>query len=160
MCIYLFFLTFFVFCFFFFFFFFSSRRRHTRSLCDWSSDVCSSDLGLEPGSPLSQAVASNRSLKFQGPFPSFTRAGPAKWAHWPGRPVLGLMRPDGKDSNASMPRLCTSVWVGWNTVWSWPLMVPLVLLHQSRASTLKPNVAFPGSGSIRPPPVNLGPAWQ
>src|SRR5947207_7772417 len=29
----------------FFFFFFSSRRRHTRSLCDWSSDVCSSDLG-------------------------------------------------------------------------------------------------------------------
>src|SRR5438132_7222083 len=30
---------------FFFFFFFSSRRRHTRSLCDWSSDVCSSDLG-------------------------------------------------------------------------------------------------------------------
>src|SRR5260221_7435402 len=29
---------------FFFFFFFSSRRRHTISLCDWSSDVCSSDL--------------------------------------------------------------------------------------------------------------------
>src|SRR5438132_7624994 len=30
--------------FFIVFFFFSSRRRHTRSLCDWSSDVCSSDL--------------------------------------------------------------------------------------------------------------------
>src|SRR5436190_4756563 len=30
----------------YFFFFFSSRRRHTRSLCDWSSDVCSSDLEL------------------------------------------------------------------------------------------------------------------
>src|SRR5438132_8428187 len=30
--------------FFVFFFFFSSRRRHTISLCDWSSDVCSSDL--------------------------------------------------------------------------------------------------------------------
>src|SRR6266496_5085990 len=36
-------------------FFFSSRRRHTRSLRDWSSDVCSSDLasfcgcvGLKP----------------------------------------------------------------------------------------------------------------
>src|SRR5438874_7097959 len=27
----------------FIFFFFSSRRRHTRSLRDWSSDVCSSD---------------------------------------------------------------------------------------------------------------------
>src|SRR5438477_8902813 len=30
---------------FLFFFFFSSRRRHTRLTCDWSSDVCSSDLG-------------------------------------------------------------------------------------------------------------------
>src|SRR5260370_40974416 len=28
------------------FFFFSSRRRHTRFKCDWSSDVCSSDLAL------------------------------------------------------------------------------------------------------------------
>src|SRR5690349_23814561 len=27
-------------------FFFSSRRRHTRSLRDWSSDVCSSDLDV------------------------------------------------------------------------------------------------------------------
>src|SRR6266568_8104577 len=29
-----------------FFFFFSSRRRHTRWNCDWSSDVCSSDLEI------------------------------------------------------------------------------------------------------------------
>src|SRR5204863_4224546 len=29
-------------------FFFSSRRRHTRSLRDWSSDVCSSDLLRQP----------------------------------------------------------------------------------------------------------------
>src|SRR5699024_11910474 len=28
-----------------FMFFFSGRRRHTRSKRDWSSDVCSSDLG-------------------------------------------------------------------------------------------------------------------
>src|SRR5205085_6916409 len=27
-------------------FFFSSRRRHTRFDCDWSSDVCSSDLDI------------------------------------------------------------------------------------------------------------------
>src|SRR5256886_13719627 len=27
-------------------FFFSSRRRHTRFDCDWSSDVCSSDLRI------------------------------------------------------------------------------------------------------------------
>src|SRR5687768_3855687 len=31
-----------------FFFFFSSRRRHTRCSRDWSSDVCSSDLPVEP----------------------------------------------------------------------------------------------------------------
>src|SRR2546430_2546358 len=35
-------------------FFFSSRRRHTRFDCDWSSDVCSSDLISSTGAP--QAV--------------------------------------------------------------------------------------------------------
>src|SRR6266478_5407894 len=30
-------------------FFFSSRRRHTRFYCDWSSDVCSSDLAFRSG---------------------------------------------------------------------------------------------------------------
>src|SRR5205085_6243251 len=36
-------------------FFFSSRRRHTRFDCDWSSDVCSSDLleMLLTGKPIS-----------------------------------------------------------------------------------------------------------
>src|SRR3712207_7036274 len=29
-------------------FFFSSRRRHTRYWRAWSSDVCSSDLGMRP----------------------------------------------------------------------------------------------------------------
>src|SRR5688572_31806455 len=38
-------------------FFFSSRRRHTRFDCDWSSDVCSSDLPaslvkVEPAAPV------------------------------------------------------------------------------------------------------------
>src|SRR2546430_15539969 len=42
------------------FFFFSSRRRHTRFDCDWSSDVCSSDLvaraGLRAAGRLSRGV--------------------------------------------------------------------------------------------------------
>src|SRR6266446_10121854 len=42
--------------FFCFFFFFSSRRRHTRLQGDWSSDVCSSDLGAN--SPYTTAVLS------------------------------------------------------------------------------------------------------
>src|SRR5256886_10146593 len=33
-------------------FFFSSRRRHTRFDCDWSSDVCSSDLRALPDAEL------------------------------------------------------------------------------------------------------------
>src|SRR5688572_10808021 len=47
-------------CLLFFFFFFSSRRRHTRFDCDWSSDVCSSDLSLgdrEGGLALARALA-------------------------------------------------------------------------------------------------------
>src|SRR6267378_4359591 len=44
------------------FFFFSSRRRHTRSLRDWSSDVCSSDLRDGQGS-LAVLDRSGRSRK-------------------------------------------------------------------------------------------------
>src|SRR5438270_786881 len=42
------------------FLFFSSRRRHTRFDCDWSSDVCSSDLGTgtSPSSPARSAPTS------------------------------------------------------------------------------------------------------
>src|SRR2546430_7813293 len=35
-----------------YFFFFSSRRRHTRFDCDWSSDVCSSDLSNDAPEPV------------------------------------------------------------------------------------------------------------
>src|SRR5215211_9104701 len=44
------------------FFFFSSRRRHTRSLCDWSSDVCSSDLGGVPLLPVYRGELQARAL--------------------------------------------------------------------------------------------------
>src|SRR2546427_10779489 len=37
-------------------FFFSSRRRHTRFDCDWSSDVCSSDLVRRLGSATVEAL--------------------------------------------------------------------------------------------------------
>src|SRR5256886_6842836 len=62
----------------FFFFFFSSRRRHTRFDCDWSSDVCSSDLvqhfqaylagpGPVVAVPLPDAAAGRRALGHVGP---------------------------------------------------------------------------------------------
>src|SRR5690348_463529 len=37
-------------------FFFSSRRRHTRWTGDWSSDVCSSDLGTCSFTALARAL--------------------------------------------------------------------------------------------------------
>src|SRR2546422_7159801 len=43
------------------YFFFSSRRRHTRCSRDWSSDVCSSDLGPSASKPGS--LASRRSSR-------------------------------------------------------------------------------------------------
>src|SRR5260370_24475352 len=38
------------------YFFFSSRRRHTRFKCDWSSDVCSSDLASQTAGNLNVVV--------------------------------------------------------------------------------------------------------
>src|SRR6266542_4826179 len=46
------------------FFFFSSRRRHTRCYRDWSSDVCSSDLGSRSGkTPRPRAQRTRRPLR-------------------------------------------------------------------------------------------------
>src|SRR2546430_9258537 len=41
--------------------FFSSRRRHTRFDCDWSSDVCSSDLPFQmPAAQNNRSVIPNQ----------------------------------------------------------------------------------------------------
>src|SRR5713101_9304280 len=45
-----------------FFFFFSSRRRHTRLTCDWSSDVCSSDLHPTSDNRISTKLGSAMTL--------------------------------------------------------------------------------------------------
>src|SRR5260370_10979595 len=57
------------------FFFFSSRRRHTRFKCDWSSDVCSSDLELEDADGL---IAEGGHRAKQGGFLVQGLAGPAQ----------------------------------------------------------------------------------
>src|SRR2546427_12914771 len=58
----------------FFFFFFSSRRRHTRFDCDWSSDVCSSDL-LAVAQAVAETGAANDLLERLGRDPAFRRLG-------------------------------------------------------------------------------------
>src|SRR2546430_14106607 len=47
----------------FFFFFFSSRRRHTRFDCDWSSDVCSSDLQIRRRSQMNLTLLDGTTIK-------------------------------------------------------------------------------------------------
>src|SRR2546427_1265963 len=80
-----------------FFFFFSSRRRHTRFDCDWSSDVCSSDLAPrspgrrargEPADP-SEAPGPHDQVRAQ----AHARGDAA--ARDPGAPKEGLRRPAG-----------------------------------------------------------------
>src|SRR2546430_6344554 len=44
------------------FFFFSSRRRHTRFDCDWSSDVCSSDLPFCARVPIGRTQSRARTM--------------------------------------------------------------------------------------------------
>src|SRR5688572_13547528 len=65
------------------FFFFSSRRRHTRFDCDWSSDVCSSDLKVE-GTQLKDehgnaVVLRGMSYGWHNWWPRFYNAGTVKW---------------------------------------------------------------------------------
>src|SRR2546427_6076371 len=57
------------------FFFFSSRRRHTRFDCDWSSDVCSSDLhpsGTDRVWEVAQSRAADVYVNVQGDEPFVT----------------------------------------------------------------------------------------
>src|SRR5688572_30882778 len=63
MLLYLVLFVFFLFFVFLFFFFFSSRRRHTRFDCDWSSDVCSSDLSATSDQREQAADAPVRDLR-------------------------------------------------------------------------------------------------
>src|SRR5260370_26206873 len=74
-------------------FFFSSRRRHTRFKCDWSSDVCSSDLHLRPVSGIraffdSAADPAGLAARFIEFAPELRLEEPTDWAQvardaWP-----------------------------------------------------------------------------
>src|SRR2546430_4824462 len=88
------------------FFFFSSRRRHTRFDCDWSSDVCSSDLtGLHARGalrsetlwlPRSARPTGGVSVTTQGLFSArclyFRRTGHTVRAEWPRKANIGYWR--------------------------------------------------------------------
>src|SRR5438128_7873461 len=96
-----------------FLFFFSSRRRHTRCYRDWSSDVCSSDLGSEPRTEFFVRSGNTDDpdkewSRWFGPYTkpgSAAEAPPARFAQW--KAVIHDGRPgDGIDwvSLAYLPR--------------------------------------------------------
>src|SRR5256885_2704814 len=65
--------------------FFSSRRRHTRLQGDWSSDVCSSDLGMPP-----ECIETVSAARFHGSW------APDGWAG------ICVASPRGADGNCSV----------------------------------------------------------
>src|SRR5204863_6491272 len=86
-------------------FFFSSRRRHTRSLRDWSSDVCSSDLKA-PDDParrlheelvLGDPVRGEDVLRRRDPGPRATGTGHVDVALRAGRALRSEERRVGKE---------------------------------------------------------------
>src|SRR2546427_5950563 len=80
----------------FIFFFFSSRRRHTRFDCDWSSDVCSSDLMSRAGCRQTRQSGSRR---FRRPAVPARSGGPG-WRRW--RP--GVRRQESSVSSLQLPQ--------------------------------------------------------
>src|SRR5256886_10386918 len=92
--------------------FFSSRRRHTRFDCDWSSDVCSSDLLC--ASSDWQRLAQQGSLhdpRCDGECP---RVSPATFSRWPGccGPFLsqGCYGPEDRSEERRVGKECRSRW--------------------------------------------------
>src|SRR2546430_4836395 len=82
-------------------FFFSSRRRHTRFDCDWSSDVCSSDLGVSVGehdfvrevlTELGGEIKLWRIAMRPGAPVGFGLLGGTPWIGLPGNPVSEIGR--------------------------------------------------------------------
>src|SRR5260370_22233597 len=74
-----------------FFFFFSSRRRHTRFKCDWSSDVCSSDLpviadgGIRFSGVITKALAAGATSVMIGSLFAGTEESPGETILYQGR---------------------------------------------------------------------------
>src|SRR2546430_6107234 len=83
-------------------FFFSSRRRHTRFDCDWSSDVCSSDL---PPVPIEVGQRSEiDGAPFRRKWGTVTTASP-KVPHFPSKP-----RPISRSEERRVGKECRSRW--------------------------------------------------
>src|SRR6266568_9403114 len=91
-------------------FFFSSRRRHTRWNCDWSSDVCSSDLGTGGGaaSDLAGTPALIGASASAGPWPLVYGAAFALGTH---KYQLNTVGRDSAQADVEILQLVAGRWV-------------------------------------------------
>src|SRR6266478_6721548 len=106
-------------------FFFSSRRRHTRFDCDWSSDVCSSDLEVIGNAqkqmhglaPMHYSAPCARLEAALHRYPGGHRAGNKR-----AREALGmglLLRPGHGESHASSANEIPTLLVGFLVLGIW-----------------------------------------
>src|SRR2546430_287738 len=90
-------------------FFFSSRRRHTRFDCDWSSDVCSSDLGKPPAADVKLARGGIRDIEFLVQCLQRLHGGREPWVRHGGTVfALGRLRDKGLLSDSEYARLAAA----------------------------------------------------
>src|SRR2546430_5429933 len=91
-------------------FFFSSRRRHTRFDCDWSSDVCSSDL-IYARKPLlnHMNISWFRAADAAGAAPSAQARWPAMLS-WRGAWEGAVMTPGRRSEERRVGKECRSRW--------------------------------------------------
>src|SRR2546430_3825229 len=152
-----------------FFFFFSSRRRHTRFDCDWSSDVCSSDLrdpalGARPVQDADRRRAHGRlplhrpldRAALEGTVATTTRDAPLRGV------LVALHFPRGHAASLA-------VFVGRRLLWMVPvlffvLLVTFTLMHLAPGSPWDPDSGRPLSPAVvRNLNVKFGldrPVWQ
>src|SRR5204862_4241728 len=92
-----------------FFFFFSSRRRHTRSLRDWSSDVCSSDLS-QPGQAAAAASWKFVALEYSVDWNTEERLNGFREPAWPGCDVASAIcnPPNARSEERRVGKECGS----------------------------------------------------
>src|SRR2546430_9859003 len=83
------------------FFFFTSRRRHTRFDCDWSSDVCSSDLVIAGDTTLSEITPKLEKL-FSGWKPGQTPEKNVRPVQLPPKSIVYMMDKPGAQQSIIM----------------------------------------------------------
>src|SRR5256886_6573430 len=94
------------------FFFFSSRRRHTRFDCDWSSDVCSSDLehALAVKRRQQQTALTEMLGAVEEQHREVTQKRPQDVVPLPGEIDRGVAREDLRSEERRVGKECRSRW--------------------------------------------------